>query len=423
MDPIMLKSFQELLDEKNRDHRYGKAKLAELLHAANGSVEAAHSAFSLDEMRKQRHIAQFEIKPNLEWLDLQERVAAFQKGLDDTIRPRYKMRLTIQATDNNVETGPRTGQNKETFTFVVVPYEELLAEMNKDEENLAAKAQELYDKMQDVRGGIDKVVERMPRVDGSDEFRASASRMFELLSEVEKGSDVARELLSEYNRLLKESQTNRVPSKFIEDKQRVCDRLDEAVRIQFERAREAHTVFRDTLEGRRVPDPAVVEASRQRQDELLRQLDSVLNAIGPIISVTRLSQDLIRLINGTLVVKQMIDDLLKNVQYDLELALATLSPKAEAVTLQKGDRQVIGFTIGRDANARGPLLVRFNVPTGSGLNFPKDLLVPAGQEKAQFEIGAGDKTGAFDIGVTIFDSTGKNAVQLVKPFSLNVNVK
>ena len=423
MDPILLKSFQELLDEKNRDHRYGKAKLAELLHAANGSVDPAHGAFSLDDMRKQRQISAFEIKPNLEWLDLQDRVAAFQKGLDDTIRPRYKMRLTIQATDNNIETGPRTGQNKETFTFIVVPYEELLAEMNKDEETLAAKAQELYDKMQDVRTGINNVVDRMPRVDGSQEFGASASRMFEYLGEVEKGSDVARELLSEYNRLLKESQTNRVPSKFIEDKQRVCDRLDEAIRIQFERAREAHTVFRDALEARRVPDPAVIEASRQRHEELLRQLDSVLNAIGPIISVTRLSQDLIRLINGTLVVQQMIGELLKNVQYDVEVALATLSPKGDPIALRKGDRQVVSFNIGRDANARGPLLVRFAVPADSGLNFPKDLLVPAGQEKAQFEIGATDKAGSFAVGVTVFDSTGKNAVQLVKPFSLSVTVK
>ncbi len=350
---------------------------------------------------------------------------AFQKGLDDTIRPRYRMRLTIQATDNNVETGPRTGQNKETFTFVVVPFEELLAEMNKDEENLAAKAQELYDKMQEVRSGIDKVVERMPRVDGSDEFRPSASRMFELLGEVEKGSDVAHELLAEYNRLLKEVQTNRVPSKFIEDKQRVCDRLDEAIRIQFEKAREAHTVLRNTLEARRVPNQAVIEASRQRQDELLRQLESVLNAIGPILDVTRLSRQLIEVINGTLVVRQMIDELLKNVQYDLELALATLTPKADAVNLRKGERQVVSFNLGRDPNARGPLLVRFNVPPNAGLDFPKDLLVPAGQEKAQFEMGANDKTGNFEVGVTVFDSTGKNPVRLVddKAFSLKITVK
>jgi hypothetical protein len=421
LQPLVLKSFQEFLDEKNRDHRYGKAQLADLLRKPNGSDDPARS---LDEMRKQRHISQYEIKPNLEWLDLQERVAEFQKGLDDTIRPRFKMRLTIQATDNNIETGPRTRQNNETFTFIVVPYEELLAEMHKDEENLSFKVRDLYDKMVDVRSGIDKVVERMPRADGSDEFRASASRMFDLLSEVEKGSDVARELFSEYSRLLKESQTNRLPAKVIEDTERVVNRLDDAIRNHFERAREAHTIFKDVLESRRVPDPGIVENSRQRQDELINQLKLILDDVGGIVEITRLAQQLGKIIEGSRIIKESLTQLLQDKEDEVGEAIVTLSPKAEPIEMSKGERRVISIDIGRDPNSVSRLLLGFTSPPNSDIAVPKLVIVPRGAKQVQVEIAVGDKTGKFDIPVT-FTCPGGYIEKLVddKPFTLKVTVK
>src|ERR1700722_13766151 len=222
------------------------------------------------------------------------------------------MRLTILATDNNIETGPRVGQNKETFTFVVVPYEELLAEMNKDEEALAYKAQELSDKMHEVCNEIDKVVERMPREQGSDEFRASGSRMEEMLAELEKGSDLARELLTDSTRLLKEAQTNRLPQNFLDTKQKLVDLLDEAIRIHFERAKDAHAAFRDVLQARRPPDLPVIDASRQRQDELVRQIDQVLELVRKAIDITRLAANLAEVIKG----QQMIEAWIKAVLQD-----------------------------------------------------------------------------------------------------------
>src|SRR5262249_20952835 len=156
----------------------------------------------------------------------------------------------------------------------------------------------------------------------------SASRMFEILSEVEKGSDVARELLSEYSRLLKESQTNRLPAKVIEDTERVVNRLDDAVRNHFERAREAHTVFKDVLESRRVPDPGVIETSRMRQDELILQLKLVLDDVGGIVEITRLAQQLGKIIDGTRVIKEALTQLLLDKEDEVNESLATLSPKS-----------------------------------------------------------------------------------------------
>ncbi len=80
VDPIVLKSFQELTDEKNRDYRYGKAMLDELLRRPNGSSDESKGGMTLDQIRKDRLISLFEIKPNVEWLDLQSACPRFKRG-------------------------------------------------------------------------------------------------------------------------------------------------------------------------------------------------------------------------------------------------------------------------------------------------------------------------------------------------------
>jgi hypothetical protein len=345
-------------------------------------------------------------------------------GENALIAPRFRMRVTVLATDNNVETGPRTGQNKETLTFIVVPYEELLADMHKDEETLAYKVQELVDKMHDVKSGIEKVVERMPRVRGAPEFRASASRMFDLIAEVEKGSDVARELLSEYTRLLKESQTNRLPAKFIEDKEKLCARLDDAIRGHFERAREAHTAFHTTLEASLVPDLAIVEASRMRQEELIRQLELIQESVGSVIEITRLAKQLIEVLEASAIVKTLLQQMREDKEDEVLESLVTLTPKADAVVLITGERKVVTVDLGRDANSRGRLLLKPVAPPGTDLNVPKVVVAPRDSKQAQVEIVAGYKTGTFSVPVAI-TTPGGEAMKLSddKPFVITVTVK
>ena len=58
------------------------------------------------------------------------------------LQPRYRMQLWIEATDNNIESGPRRNQVKERLTFLLVSQYELLAEMAKDEEEEYKKLRE-----------------------------------------------------------------------------------------------------------------------------------------------------------------------------------------------------------------------------------------------------------------------------------------
>lgn len=397
LTPVPLKTFIELAQEKDREHRYGKERLAEQLR--DGSA-------NLEDWKRQRQILQYDLKPNLEWFDLRDNVPEFQKELDATIRPRYRLRLTILATDNNVETGPRVAQSAETFTFLVVPYEELLAEMNKDEEILGYKAQELADKLYELRNALDKVIERMPRQAGSDDFRASVTRMDEIVIEVEKNSDLAREILTDCQRLLKEGQTNRLPQNFIENKERIVNLLDDALRNHFEKAREAHLTFRDALQTRQVVAPPIVDASRQRHEELIRQIDQVRDLLASALGITKIAKQLSDVIQNRLDFGALTQMVLQDAKDKIEHTLGELSPSAAPIEMKPGERRLVSIDLGRDDFIRGRLLVFLDLPKDSGLTASTPIAVARLAPKAQVELAAGDKTGTFEIPVRITNTDG-----------------
>lgn len=415
LPPIPLRTFLELVQEKDREHRFGKDDLDRRLADGNAPLE---------EWKRQRQITQFDIKPTLEWLDLRDHVPEFQKGLDATIRPRYRLRVTLQAKDNNVETGPHLGQNPETFTFLVVPYEELLAEMNKDEEALGYKAQELSDKVEEIRNALDKVVERMPREPGSDDFRASASRMEEILIELEKSSDLAREILTDCQRLLKEGQYNRLPQNFIENKERIIGLIDEVLRNHFERAREAHGLFRDALQTRQPVVASIVDSSRQRQDELIRQIDQIRDLLATALGITKIAKHLSEVIQNRLDFGALTQLVLQDAKDKIEHSLGELSPSAPAIELRRGERRLVTIDLGRDDFVRGRLAVSLTVPPASGLTAVSPVSVARLAPTAQLEIVAGDQTGTFDVTVQITNPDGTPiAYKDGKPLILRVTVR
>lgn len=407
--PLVLKTFQEIADERDREFRYGKEQLQTKLRET-----PAQNVM----------IRQYDIKPNLEWLDLLEQVKDLQVGANDTIRPRFRMRLTVSATDNNVETGPRTGQNKETFTFLVVPHEELMGEMNKDEEALSYKLDDLIRKMADVRADIEKTIERIPVMAGDDGFRASASRAQEMEEAVAKGRDVTQEVFTDYSRLFKEAQTNRLPASFVEQKEKIVSMLDEALRQHFPRAEEAHGNFKKILEDRRPPDTQELINVRQRQDELLLHLRNILDRMGQVLGVSRLAKQLTELISAKILIQAKLTDMLKK-REDIELdRFGFITLKGSPVELAKGEKRVLLIQIERD-QVDGELELRLEAPKDSGLTLPASVIVPRLSTQASFEVSAGDKTGEFGIPIAVLNTDGEPVKwkDPKQPFVLKVKVK
>src|SRR5262245_18045882 len=255
--------------------------------------------------------------------------------------------------------------------------------------------------MYDIRNGLEKVIERMPKQVAIDEFCASTSRLDEILAELEKGSDNAQELLKECLRLLKEGQMNRLPENFIESKKQVTDLLDEALRVHFEKARDAHTHFRDVLQTRTPPDAAVVNESRQRQEELIRVIDTVKERLGTVLGITKVAKELQDVIENRLVFKVLVDMVRVDWEDKIEMSLADITPKADPVELRTGEKKVATIDLGRDSFAKGRMLVKLTPPANSELMIAGPLTIGRNVKNAQVEITAGTKTGTFAVPVAI----------------------
>ena len=62
----------------------------------------------------------FTVDSDREVFDLQKHLPQLRASGENAQQPRYRLRLWVEASDNNVETGPRVGESKERFTLLVV---------------------------------------------------------------------------------------------------------------------------------------------------------------------------------------------------------------------------------------------------------------------------------------------------------------
>src|SRR5205085_8726356 len=107
-------------------------------------------------------VTQFDVRPQYEFLDLRDRLPDLKVRDEQQLQPRYRLRLTATATDNNVETGPGVGPNKEPpFTILVVSEPELLVEIGKEEQNLHFKLEDTVTRLKDAKLKLEKLSEQL----------------------------------------------------------------------------------------------------------------------------------------------------------------------------------------------------------------------------------------------------------------------
>ena len=167
---------------------------------------------------------------------------------DQQVQTRYRMRLWVEALDNNVETGPGIGRSKEKFTILLIPENELLVEIAREEESLHVKLEDTVNKLKDARTKLEQVIQELPGL-RAEEFSPMALRADEMKATIERGWDVSREVFTDYRKILKELQVNRVRPKIIEKVERnICEPLDQAVSQDFVHSEESITAFQKTLD-------------------------------------------------------------------------------------------------------------------------------------------------------------------------------
>jgi hypothetical protein len=257
-------------------------------------------------------VPQFEVKPQYEGLDLRDRLPDLKVKEEGQLQPRYRIRLTVTATDNNVETGPGVGPNKEPpFTVLVVSEAELLVEIAKEEQNLHFKMEDTVGRLRDARLRLQKLAEELPALPDA-QMATMAIRAQEVQDTTTKGRDVVQEVLTDYSRLLREMELNRVMPKLVEKvKGEIKLPLEGALAVEFVKAEEAQDAYRKTLESGRKPDEAATQHVQQTMDQLIDRLARVMDAMGDVTTINKLITKLREIEKGQ---QESIADILKKLQ-------------------------------------------------------------------------------------------------------------
>ena len=209
-------------------------------------------------------------------------------------QPRYRMRLWIVATDNNVETGPGIGQSKEKSVVLIVSENDLLLEIAKDEESLHLKLEDAVSRLRDAKLKLEQVAQELPAIQPK-EFSPMAVRLDEIQETLVKSWDVSREILTDYQKILKELQINQVRLSIIERVERnICLPLADANNQHFDLTDKSLAAFHKTLEDQKKDMPAGEAANKQLQD-LIDRLNRVLDAMGDTTAINKLIEQLTKI--------------------------------------------------------------------------------------------------------------------------------
>jgi hypothetical protein len=223
----------------------------------------------------------------------------------------------VVATDTNVEnpSGPGVGESKEKLTFLIIPENELLVEIGKEEEGLHIKLEDTFNKIGDGRDKVKQVGEDLPSLK-AEEFSPKATRLDEVQETVGKGWDFAREVYQDYGRILKELKFNRVHPKIVEKvEHQICEPLDAVINQEFDRADRALKDYNkamrdqiDVMKAAKQPEERAALAKKaaeelkpyaqtanQRMDELVEKLREIIANMGEITNLNQLIATLVEI--------------------------------------------------------------------------------------------------------------------------------
>ncbi len=241
-------------------------------------------------------VKQHTLRPDDEYFDIARHLPHLKVTGVGKIQPRYRLRLWLTAADSNVETGPREARSREQFNLVIVSENELLAEIAKEEEGLHLKLDQAVEKLKVQRTHFQDVQRLLGAsdFDPAKDFPALATRVLAIAESVNSNQITAKEVLTDYNRILKEMRTNRVDPRMIAKVEKIVQPLDEAVHVDFGRAEDAQREYFRTLEKAR-RDETSAKAAADQLDLLIDKLSLVLERMGELSNINQLITALERL--------------------------------------------------------------------------------------------------------------------------------
>jgi hypothetical protein len=233
-------------------------------------------------------VPDFTLDSDREVFDLQRHLPQLRASGENAQQPRYRLRLWVAANDNNVETGPRIGESKERFTLLVVSEHELLAEIAKEQTGLFLKLEQLQGRLRDSRTKLQQVTHELEDSKFEEKtFSPLATRVLEIADTISAGAITAREVYTDYRRIVREEETNRVSIQKINKDTAIVQLLDLALRGDFLKAEDSERNLQQSLEKKQI-DKKLGEQAKANLDQLIERIQEILDQMGQIEGINQL---------------------------------------------------------------------------------------------------------------------------------------
>lgn len=302
-------------------------KLAALRESERDTLPSELARKLLDKAPRPPFITFHDLKQGQEEFDVRKHLPRL-KVKDATKEPQlhHRLRLSVMATDNNIETGPATTHNKMPVTFLVVSEGELQIQILVEEEAIRERLEKAVDKLRAQKVSLEEQISKLT-VPGP-ALSLVGLRLDEARKIVQDGYSVSREVYTDYSRILREMEINRIDEKKIKEvDSKIClpleevnnaaagnftmtegavtrlweaieadvaefdrvmkeiDRLKEAKRDN--EARDLELALKTRLENNRPGHLAQAREARDQMVRLIERLDGVLEAIGGVLDYGR----------------------------------------------------------------------------------------------------------------------------------------
>lgn len=232
----------------------------------------------------------------------------------------YFLRLSIAATDNNIESGPTTSRTKAPFFFLVIAENDLLAQIALEEEVLGERLEKSIEKLGNARISANEQIDKLPK--GGD-LSLVAIRADEIRKTVLDTASVVREIHTDYSRILRELEVNRCRRTKIDDvRTKIVLPLDEIINPnfgEFQSAEEAsfklYQALDDDVTAKRTPNVNLhvgnARHTREQLDKLIDRLTTVSIAMTEGITEVRNLENLVLIERNQSDIAKRFDDFYK----------------------------------------------------------------------------------------------------------------
>jgi hypothetical protein len=269
----------------------------------------------------------FDVRAHLEHVKSRDPIKEAQK--------LYFLRLSVGATDNNVETGPSSSRTKAPFFFLIVSENDLLAQVALEEEVLSERLEKVMQKLTEAKVSLS---EQSSRLTTGGDLSLVAIRADAIRKDILDSASVAREVHTDYTRIQRELEVNRVGRGKIADvRDKIVLPLEEIINPNYgdflsseEASFKFYQAVEDDVSAKAAPRTALhlenAAATSAELDKLMNKLNDVLIAMAQGITEAKTIANLMLIESDERRIAERMRRFFEDAQLDLLRQLTEPAP-------------------------------------------------------------------------------------------------